>query len=104
MIINSIIKEIKPTLRSSHSSLCKYPVGITHLLQNNYLISQNKIHVWHLFSKECLQPINYQDYQNKGEKELTSSTPTKSVKLDLIGWLFSQKRHACEVFDSLKKL
>ena len=33
-------------------------------------------------------------------KRATSSTPTKSVKLDLIGWLFSQKKHACEVFDS----
>ena len=44
--------------------------------------------------------MNYRDYQNNGKKELTSSTPTPSINPDLIGWLFSPKKHTCEVMDS----
>ena len=58
---------------------------------SNYLISLNKMHVLHLFMKGYLQQTNYQDHQKKFKTELTSSTPTKSINPELIGWLSSLK-------------
>ena len=45
------------------------------------------MHASHLSSKECLQQTNYWDHQKKFQTELTSSTPMKSINLELIAWL-----------------
>ena len=45
------------------------------------------------FLQEYLQPMNYRDYQNNGKKELTSSTPTPSTRISLVGYFHQGSKH-----------